>query len=150
MNVLLNTDLGPYHLVEVIGRGGSATVYKAYQAALDRFVAVKVLDHPHDREFIARFKAEARIVAQLHHPNILPIYDYGEHAGLFYLVTQYVEQGASLADVAKPMPLAAALQVTARAHMTRLSVQKRRHQLLPFIVGRTSINWRLSCVKSKC
>ncbi len=89
-------------------------MYKAYQAELDRFVAVKVLDHPHDREFIARFKAEARLVAQLHHPNILPIYDYGEQAGLFYLVTQYVEQGASLADVAKPMPLAAAVQVTAR------------------------------------
>lgn len=108
MDTLVNSDLGGYRLVELIRRGGMATVYKAYQPSLNRFVAVKVLEHHHDRQFVARFKAEAQIVGQLQHPNILQVYDYGEQDGLLYLATQYVEHGASLADLAKPIPPLAA------------------------------------------
>ncbi len=96
---LSNTTLGQYRLIEPVRQGGMATVYKAYQPALDRFVAVKVLLQQHDPQLIARFRAEARAIALLQNPHILPIYDYGEQNGLFYLVLQYVEGGASLADL---------------------------------------------------
>ena len=98
MTELIDTRLGQYQLTEVVGRGGMAVVYKAYQPSLDRFVAIKLLSHTHDPQFAERFKLEARTIANLQHPNILPIYDYGEQQGMLYLVLQYIENGASLAD----------------------------------------------------
>lgn len=85
--------VGPYRIIEPLGQGGMATVYKAYHPALDRYVAIKVL-HPafkEDVNFSERFRREARIVARLDHPNIIPIYDFAEHAGMPYLVMRYVE-----------------------------------------------------------
>ena len=85
--------VGPYRIIEQVGLGGMATVFKAYHAALDRFVALKVL-HPvftEDSDFLARFHREARIVAKLDHPNIIPIYDSAEQAGTPYLVIRFVE-----------------------------------------------------------
>jgi len=70
-----------------------ATVYKAYHAALDRYVALKVL-HPafgEDPNFAARFQREARLVAKLDHPNIVPIYDYSEHEKRTFLVMKFIE-----------------------------------------------------------
>jgi serine/threonine protein kinase len=70
-----------------------ATVYKAYHASLDRYVALKVL-HPafhQDQTFTMRFQREARVVAKLEHPNIVPIYDYSEHEKRPYLVMKYIE-----------------------------------------------------------
>jgi hypothetical protein len=70
-----------------------ATVYKAYHASLDRFVAIKVM-HPaflEDKNFHARFQREARLVAMLEHPNIVPIYDYAEHESRPYLVMKFIE-----------------------------------------------------------
>src|SRR5215510_16372761 len=96
---LSNTQLGQYQLIEVIRRGGMSTVYKAQQPSLDRYVAVKVMTHNRDPQFAARFKREARAIAQLQHHNILPVYDYGEQGGLLYLVLQYIEQGTTLADM---------------------------------------------------
>jgi formylglycine-generating enzyme required for sulfatase activity/tetratricopeptide (TPR) repeat protein len=95
---LIGSQLGQYHIIELVRRGGMATVYKAHQPSLDRYVAVKVLFHNRDPQFAARFKREARAIAQLQHPNILPIYDNGEQDGLLYLVLQYVEQGVTLSD----------------------------------------------------
>ncbi len=86
-------NVGPYRVMEQLGRGGMATVYKAYHANLDRHVALKVL-HPaflEDVGFLARFQREARLVAKLEHPNIVPIYDFAEHAGQPYLVMKFVE-----------------------------------------------------------
>ncbi len=86
-------NVGPYRVMEQLGRGGMATVYKAYHANLDRHVALKVL-HPaflEDVGFLARFQREARLVAKLEHPNIVPIYDFSEHAGQPYLVMKFVE-----------------------------------------------------------
>jgi serine/threonine protein kinase len=85
--------LGEYRLIEKLGQGQTATVYRAYQASLNRPVAVKVLhpDYTSKIGFVSRFKREARLVARLRHPHILPLYDYGEHKGLVYLVTDYVE-----------------------------------------------------------
>ena len=86
-------NIGPYRIIEQLGQGGMATVFKAYHAALDRYVAIKVL-HPafkEDSNFLARFEREARIVAKLDHPNIIPIHDFAEHEGTPYLVIRYVE-----------------------------------------------------------
>ena len=92
MTELDNIQLGQYKLIEAIGHGGMATVYKAYQESLDRYVAIKVLLSNRDPQFAARFKREARAIAALQHHNILPIYDYGEQNGLLYFVLQSIEQ----------------------------------------------------------
>jgi len=99
MTELDNFQLGQYKLIEAIGHGGMATVYKAYQESLDRYVAVKVLLSNRDPQFAARFKREARAIAALQHHNILPIYDYGEQNGLLYFVMQYVDTGITLHDM---------------------------------------------------
>ena len=107
MNGLIGKTLGPYQILEKIGRGGMATVYKAYQPALDRYVAVKVLP-AHLAEapgFAQRFQREAKAVAKLEHPNILPIHDFGQQEEHTYLVMRYVE-GGTLEDImGKPIPL---------------------------------------------
>jgi eukaryotic-like serine/threonine-protein kinase len=76
--------LGPYRIINQIGKGGMATVYKAYQPSVDRYVAVKVLPSQlaESKEFAARFQQEARIIAKLEHPHILPVFDYGESNGV--------------------------------------------------------------------
>jgi serine/threonine-protein kinase len=113
MTNLANTQLGQYQLIEAIGHGGMATVYKAYQASLDRYVAVKVLLSNRDPQFATRFKREARAIAALQHHNILPIYDYNEQDGLLYFVTQYVENGVTLHDLlGQPLAPAQALRLT--------------------------------------
>jgi serine/threonine-protein kinase len=86
-------QIGPYRVLEQLGQGGMATVYKAYHASLDRYVAVKVLHQAfmEDPNFLARFQREARLVARLEHPNIVPIYDYAEHEGQPYLIMKYIE-----------------------------------------------------------
>jgi serine/threonine-protein kinase len=86
-------NVGPYRVVEQLGSGGMATVFKAYHANLDRYVAIKVL-HPafkQDPQFLTRFQREARIVARLQHPAIVPVYDFNEHNGQPYLVMRFIE-----------------------------------------------------------
>jgi len=115
MENLINTSLGQYQLIEIIGKGGMSTIYKAYQASLDRYVAVKVLARTSDPQFMLRFKREARAIAQLQHPNILPIYDYGEQDGLLYLVLQYIVHGATLHNLlGAPVEPARALRLASR------------------------------------
>ena len=85
--------VGSYRILEQLGRGGMATVFKAYHPALDRYVAIKAL-HPafmEDPNFLARFQREAKVVAKLEHPNIVPIYDFAEYEGRPYLVMKYIE-----------------------------------------------------------
>jgi serine/threonine protein kinase len=93
MSFNVGENVGPYRIIEQLGQGGMATVYKAYHASLDRYVALKVLHTAfgEDPNFEARFQREARVVAKLEHPNIVPIYDYSEHAGRPYLVMKYIE-----------------------------------------------------------
>ncbi|MDX1523141.1 MAG: FHA domain-containing serine/threonine-protein kinase [Anaerolineae bacterium] len=100
---LLGEKLGQYRLKKLAGEGGLATVYKAHQENLDRWVAIKVL-HSDDGNVLARFEREARAVAQLRHRNILMVYEYGKAEGLPYIAMEYVE-GGSLEDylVGKPM-----------------------------------------------
>jgi predicted Ser/Thr protein kinase/tetratricopeptide (TPR) repeat protein len=100
-------NVGPYRVIEQLGQGGMASVYKAYHPALDRYVALKVL-HPafmEDPSFLARFQREARVVAKLEHPNIVPVYDFSEHEGQPYLVMKYIE-GRTLKAVMADGPIA--------------------------------------------
>ncbi|HEV2581982.1 MAG TPA: FHA domain-containing serine/threonine-protein kinase, partial [Ktedonobacteraceae bacterium] len=95
MNALIGRSLGQYRIVDRIGAGGMATVFKAYQPTLDRYVAVKVLPayHARDPVFVKRFVQEARAVAKLQHAHIVPIHDYGEQENITYIVMEYVEGG---------------------------------------------------------
>jgi putative two-component system response regulator len=99
--------VGSYRLMERIGRGGMATVYRAYQPALDRHVAIKVLAEffAEDAIYLERFRHEARSVARLRHPNILEVYDFGHDDGVAFIVMELVE-GGTLADrLGAPMQL---------------------------------------------
>jgi len=87
--------LGPYQILEQIGRGGMAAVYRAHDAARDRFVALKVVA-PHltnDPNFEQRFRREARLLMQLKHPNIIPVEDAGEAEDYAYLVMPFLQVG---------------------------------------------------------
>jgi serine/threonine protein kinase len=95
MNSLVGKSLGQFRIVERIGAGGMATVFKAYQPVLDRYVAVKVLPDYHARDpvFKERFLREARAAARLDHPNIVQIHLFGEEDNITYIVMQYVDGG---------------------------------------------------------
>jgi len=101
--------LGPYRIINQIGRGGMATVYKAYQPSVDRYVAIKVLPSQlaESREFATRFQQEARIIAKLEHPHILPVFDYGESDGIAYFVMRYMDAGTLKEKMieGRPLPL---------------------------------------------
>jgi serine/threonine protein kinase len=87
--------LGPYRIISQIGQGGMATVYKAYQPSMDRNVAIKVLPSQlaDSAEFVKRFQQEARIIANLEHPHILPVFDFGENDGITYFVMRFLDAG---------------------------------------------------------
>lgn len=87
--------LGAYRIINQVGQGGMATVYKAYQPSMDRNVAIKVLPRQlaESPEFAARFQQEARIIARLEHPHILPVFDFGESGGVTFFVMRYLEAG---------------------------------------------------------
>jgi hypothetical protein len=105
---LAGAQLGKYHVVERLDTGGMVEVYKAYQPDLDRYVAIKVIasDPGRDPAFLEQFEREAKTLARLEHPNILPIYDSGRYGGMPYLVMQYVREG-TLAERMDRRPLAA-------------------------------------------
>jgi tRNA A-37 threonylcarbamoyl transferase component Bud32 len=95
LNNLIGQTLGKYQIIEQVGKGGMATVFKAYQPGLDRHVAVKVLPayYAHEAGFEERFTREAKAIARLDHPHILPVYDFGQDDGLSYIVMKYVSGG---------------------------------------------------------
>jgi len=108
--------VGQYHIIKQIGKGGMATVYKAYQPNLDRYVAIKVLttDLSDTTDFVARFEREARAVAKLRHRNILTIFDYGRQAEVFYLVMEYVGGGTLMERLGWPQDLAYAVSIVSQ------------------------------------
>ncbi len=94
---IIGQSLGKYEIVELVGQGGMARVYKAYQPALDRYVAIKAIssqsEQAADGSFLQRFNTEARLVAKLAHPHIVPVYDFGEDLGWAYIVMEYISGG---------------------------------------------------------
>src|SRR5690242_9043032 len=101
------TNLGPYELKTKLGQGGMGTVYRGYQATMDRDVAIKVLPAALalDPEFIARFRRESRTIANLGHARILPVHDYGEQDGTAYLVMRYLDGSTLHERVERDGPL---------------------------------------------
>jgi serine/threonine protein kinase len=114
MPFVIGENIGPYRLVEQLGQGGMATVFKAYHPELDRYVAIKAL-HPafaEDDTFLARFQREARVVAKLEHPNIVPIYDYSQYENRPYLVMKYIEGETLKQRISNGMiPIAESLRI---------------------------------------
>jgi serine/threonine protein kinase len=110
MEDLTGKQLGSYRVVAQLGKGGMATVFKAYQPSMDRYVALKVLPRhlaDEDPQFILRFRQEAHVLAQLQNPHVLPVFDFGEAEGYAYLVMPLLS-GGTLADrlQGQPVPLA--------------------------------------------
>ena len=100
------TKFGRYEIRGEIGRGGMATVYHAYDPRFERDVALKVLPREmlHDVQFRTRFEREAKTIAMLEHPAIVPVYDFGEEDGQPYFVMRYMT-GGSLSDRMKKGPM---------------------------------------------
>ena len=85
-------QLGDYRILRIVGRGGMGVVYEARRESLSAHFAVKVLSRRYhgDSKFLSRFRNEARSAARLHHTNIVPVFDFGEHNGILYYVMQYI------------------------------------------------------------
>jgi len=106
-NLQPGQTLGPFRITGQIGEGGMATVYKAYQPSMDRTVAIKVLPSQlsNNAQFVGRFQQEARIIARLEHPHILPVFDSGESDGIYYLVMRYLEAGTLTDKMSGPLSM---------------------------------------------
>jgi non-specific serine/threonine protein kinase len=106
-----------YEIVDLVARGGMATVYRAYDRRLDRVVGLKLM-HAHladSPDFVARFRREARAAARLSNPGVVAVYDQGSLEGVAYLIMEYVE-GPNLRDLmaAGPLSVREALGLTAQ------------------------------------
>ena len=105
MPIAPGTRLGQYEVQDFIGQGAMGLVYRAYHAPLQRTGAVKVMQAiAPDPDAVARFRHEAQAIAQMRHPNILNVYDFGEHEGTPYMIVEFVA-GGSLADRLSRGPL---------------------------------------------
>jgi len=101
------TTLGKYELHEILGRGGSGTVYRAIDTSLNREVALKVL-HPNqsnESELIDRFRNEARLVASLHNPHVTTIYEVGESEGRVFIAMEYLTGGSLKDKIERGVPI---------------------------------------------
>jgi serine/threonine protein kinase len=99
---LTGTMLGKYSVIEPLGRGGMAEVYKAFQPGLARYVAIKVI-HDHlvdDEEFLERFESEAMAVSNLRHPHIVQVFDFDRDENCYYMVMEFID-GPTLESIIK-------------------------------------------------
>ncbi len=106
---LLSQTIGNYKITGRLGRGGMSTVYRARQENMGRDVAIKMVsaELAGDPQFLNRFEREARVIANLEHPRILPVHEYGHQGGYFYLVMRLVD-GESLRERLMHGPLSMA------------------------------------------
>ncbi|HRV96921.1 MAG TPA: serine/threonine-protein kinase, partial [Anaerolineae bacterium] len=95
---LIGTRLGAYEVIEAIGEGGMARIYRGFHTELNRYAAIKVINWglQEDPEFTERFRREAQAIASLRHPNIVQIYDFGKHASGYFMAMEFIE-GSDLA-----------------------------------------------------
>ncbi len=116
MSGLIGQNFGRYQILALLGEGGMATVYKAYDTRLEREVAIKVIRRdafpPDDMEMmLKRFEREAKSLGRLSHPNIVGVIDYGENEGSPYLVMVYLSGGTLKDRLGKPMPWREAIEL---------------------------------------
>ncbi len=116
MSGLTGQTLGHYKILELLGEGGMATVYKAYDTHLEREVAIKIIRReafPPDQldMILKRFEREAKALGRFSHPNIVNVIDYGEYEGSPYLVMVYLSGGTLKDRLVKPMPWREAVQL---------------------------------------
>ncbi|OQY90408.1 MAG: hypothetical protein B6D38_03705 [Anaerolineae bacterium UTCFX1] len=106
MNWLIGKNIGRYKILSQLGKGGMAVVYEALDTTLDRRVAIKFIQPGKEQIdiFLARFRREGKLLANLSHPHIVKIFDFGEFEGSPYLVMDYI-QGGTLKDLMKGKPL---------------------------------------------
>jgi serine/threonine protein kinase/uncharacterized protein YraI len=106
MSNMIGTKLGQYQIIAEIAKGGMATIYLAYQPMVERYVAVKVIQRSvaGERKLLERFQLEAKLLTQLEHPHILPVYDYNAAHDPPYIVMRYLESG-TLKEILNETPL---------------------------------------------
>src|SRR6266576_5563351 len=107
MLTLEGMQLGNYHVVRRIRAGGMGAVYEGRQrSAFGRRVAIKVIlgSYATDREMRRRFAREARTIAELHHPHILPLIEFGDEQGILYLVMPFIEGGTLTGYLRRSLP----------------------------------------------
>lgn len=109
---LIGKTLGQFEILDEIGRGGMAAVYRARQKSINRVVALKVLPPAllHDPTFYERFTREVDLSAQLEHPHIVPIYDYGETEGIPFIAMRYLAGGSVAGLIRRQMPTLAQIE----------------------------------------
>jgi len=112
VSIAPGTKLGQYEVQDFIGQGAMGLVYRAYHSQLERVGAVKILQAiAPDPDTTARFRHEAQAIAQLRHPNILNVYDFGEYQGTPYMIVEYVPGGSLGGRLAKgPLDVATTLK----------------------------------------
>jgi formylglycine-generating enzyme required for sulfatase activity/tRNA A-37 threonylcarbamoyl transferase component Bud32 len=106
---LIGQSIGRYHILEQLGQGGMATVYRAYDTRLERPVAIKVIRReafpPEQLErTLKRFEREAKALARLSHPNIVKVHDFGEYEGSPYVVMEYLPGGTLKGRMGQAIP----------------------------------------------
>ncbi|MCG3146428.1 MAG: Serine/threonine-protein kinase PknD [Gammaproteobacteria bacterium] len=116
MSNLTGQSLGRYHILEPLGEGGMAVVYKAYDTRLERDVAVKVIRRgafppDHLEQILKRFERESRALAKLFHPNIVKVLDFGNHEGSPFMVLEYSPGGTLKRRLGKPIPWREAIEL---------------------------------------
>lgn len=136
-DTLSGKTIGKYEIIEKLGRGGMAEVYKGYQKNLDRYVAIKLMHSflISEQDFLKRFQQEARAMAALNHPNIVGVYDFDQYQeDTYYLVMEYVD-GGTLKDMLEGLtknkerlPLETAIRI-AREVADALAYAHRRHMV---------------------
>ena len=117
---IIGKTIGKYQVVEHLGRGGMAEVYKAYQPALDRYVAIKLMHSflADDQDFLGRFQREAKAIGRLRHSNIVQVHDFDFSDGIYYMVMEFIDgitlktRLIDLANQNKMLPLREAIRIT--------------------------------------
>ena len=119
-DTLIGKIIGKYEIIEKLGRGGMAEVYKGYQKNLDRHVAIKLMHSflISEQDFLKRFQQEARAMAALNHPNIVGVYDFDQYKeDTYYLVMEFVDGGTlkdkleTLAQNKERLPLETSIRI---------------------------------------
>ena len=121
-----------YELSHLIARGGMAEVYRAHDRLLDRPVALKVLfpELSVDRSFVERFRREAQAAANLSHPNIVPVFDWGEDSGTYFIVMEFID-GRPLSSILKTAgPLSADRTADIGAHVAAALGYAHKHGVI--------------------